>query len=130
MGLTDFSKIPNGIAALGDRLNLLYSYGVVTNKISINKFVDIVSTMPAKLFKLYPQKGTIAVGSDADIVIFNPDTIKTINAKTQHHNVDYTPFENFKLHGIVESVLVRGKFAVKNQKWVGEHGKGRFLVRN
>lgn len=129
MGCCDFSKIPNGIAAVGDRFNLLYTYGVAKGRISLNRFVDVVATTPAKIFGMYPQKGSITVGGDADIVIFNPDTKSEISVKNQKHNVDYSAFEGFALKGLPESVLLRGKFAVREGKYVGEQGNGKFISR-
>lgn len=129
MGKNDFTKIPNGIPATGDRFNLLYTYGVAKGRISLNRFVEVVCTNPAKIFGMYPRKGSITVGGDADIVIFNPDAKTTISAKTQRHNVDYSAFEGFELSGAVESVLLRGKLAVKNGKYVGEQGDGKFISR-
>jgi len=129
MGRGDFTKIPNGIAGVGDRINLLYTYGVSKGKISINKFVDVISTTPAKIFGLYPQKGCIMPGSDADIVIFDPKLKGVISAKKQMHNVDYSAYEGFKLKGMPTDVLLRGKFAVRNGKYVGEQGLGKYLPR-
>ncbi|HLD44173.1 MAG TPA: dihydropyrimidinase, partial [bacterium] len=129
MGKNDFSKIPNGIPAIGDRFNLLYTYGVMAGKISLNRFVDVVATTPAKIFGMYPQKGSIVVGGDADLVIFDPKVHTTISAKTHHHNVDYSVFEGFKLEGQPTDVLLRGKFAMRDGKYVGEQGKGRFISR-
>jgi dihydropyrimidinase len=129
MGKDNFAQIPNGIASIGDRFNLLYTYGVVEGRLSLNRFVDVVATAPAKIFNMYPQKGSIVVGGDADIVIFDPEIEKVISAETQDHNVDYSAFEGFKLKGAPVSVLLRGKFALKDGKYVGEQGYGKFMHR-
>lgn len=129
MGRNDFTKIPNGIPAVGDRFNLLYTYGVARGRISLNRFVDVVATAPAKIFGMYPQKGSIVVGGDADIVIFDPKAKGEVSARTQKHNVDYSAFEGFKLEGLPTSVLLRGKFAVRDGRDVGEQGNGRFIAR-
>lgn len=129
MGLDSFAKIPNGIPAIGDRFNLLYTYGVGAGRIGLNQFVEVTSTNAAKIFGMYPQKGSIVVGGDADLVIFNPEAETTISAKTQMHNVDYSAFEGFKLKGLARDVLLRGRFAVRNGKYVGEQGLGKFLPR-
>jgi len=130
MGKGDFSKIPNGIPAIGDRFNLLYTYGVGEGRISLNRFVDVVCTAPAKIFGMYPRKGSIVIGGDADIVIFDPNAEGVISQKTQNHNVDFSAFEGYKLRGLPESVLLRGKFAVRDGKYVGEQGKGKFIKRS
>jgi dihydropyrimidinase len=130
MGQDDFTKIPNGIASVGDRFNLLYTYGVGHGRISLNRFVDVVSTAPAKIFGMYPRKGSIVVGGDADLVILDPEATGEISAETQHHNVDYSAYEGMKLKGLPESVLLRGRFAVRDGKYVGEQGKGKFIPRS
>jgi dihydropyrimidinase len=129
MGKDDFSKIPNGIPAIGDRFNLLYTYGVTKGRISLNRFVEVVATNPAKIFGMYPQKGSITVGGDADVVIFDPKSKTKITAATQKHNVDYSAFEGFELEGQPTDVLLRGKFAVRNGTYVGEQGLGKFISR-
>ncbi|KEO80954.1 dihydropyrimidinase [Tumebacillus flagellatus] len=129
LGRGDFTKIPNGGPLIEDRFGILYSEGVHRGRISLNQFVEISSTQAAKLFGLFPQKGTIAVGSDADIVLFNPNATRTISAKTHHMNVDYNPFEGKAVQGEVVSVLVRGEFVIQDQKFVGTKGNGRFLKR-
>lgn len=129
LGLDDFTKIPNGAPGLETRVQLLFAGGVLENRISINKFVDLISTAPAKLFGLYPQKGTISVGSDADLVIFNPDQEFTISAKTQHQNVDYNPYEGFKGRGVPEKVFSRGTLIFDEGSHVGRVGYGRFQKR-
>ncbi|MFC1849510.1 dihydropyrimidinase [candidate division CSSED10-310 bacterium] len=129
MGEGDFSRIPNGIPAVGDRFNLLYTYGVVQKRISLNRFVDVVATAPAKIFGLYPKKGSIVVGGDADLVIFDPKATAKITAEHQNHNVDYSAFEGFALKGLPHTVLLRGKVAVREGIYVGEPGGGKFIPR-
>jgi D-hydantoinase len=129
LGLGDFSKIPNGGPVIEDRFSILYSEGVAKGQLTLNQFVDIVATRNAKLFGLFPRKGTIAVGSDADIVIFDPGTERTISAETHHMNVDYNPFEGIQISGVPESVLSRGEFVIKEQTYVGSPGTGQFLKR-
>ncbi|MGO0061223.1 dihydropyrimidinase [Brevibacillus fluminis] len=129
LGRGDFSKIPNGGPIIEDRLPILFSEGVKKGRITLNQFVDIVSTRSAKLFGLFPQKGTIAIGSDADIVIFDPNQERTISAKTHHMNVDYNPFEGMRVTGAPVSVLSRGEFVIREQQFVGTPGNGQYLKR-
>ncbi|HOW96176.1 MAG TPA: dihydropyrimidinase [Kiritimatiellia bacterium] len=129
MGRDSFAKIPNGIPSVGDRFNLLYTYGVGQGRMSLTRFADVVATAPAKIFGMYPRKGTLAVGSDADVVIFNPEAKGVVSAKTTKHNVDYSAYEGLELKGLPESVLLRGKFAVRDGQYVGEQGAGRFIAR-
>jgi dihydropyrimidinase len=129
LGLGDFSKIPNGGPVIEDRFSLLFSEGVLKGRITINQFVEIVSTRSAKLFGLFPQKGTIAVGSDADIVIFDPTAERIISANTHHMNVDYNAFEGMKVTGEPVSVLSRGEFVIRNKQFVGTVGTGRYVKR-
>lgn len=129
LGKDDFSKIPNGGPIIEDRVSILYSEGVVGGRISLNQFVDIMSTKAAKLFGLYPQKGTIAVGSDADLVIFDPDVKRVISAETHHMAVDYNPFEGMEVTGEPVSVLSRGEFVIKNKLFTGQAGAGQFIKR-
>lgn len=129
LGLGDFSKIPNGGPIIEDRFSLFFSEGVKKGRISINQFVDIVSTRIAKLFGLFPQKGTIAVGSDADIVIFDPNAERTISAETHHMNVDYSAFEGMKVTGEPISVLSRGEYVIRDKAFVGKPGNGQYLKR-
>ena len=128
LGLHDFTKIPNGLPGVEHRVMLLYK-GVREGKISIQHFVDLVSTMPAKLFGLFPRKGTIAPGSDADLVIFDSERTFTISAATQHQRVDYTPYEGMHVQGVPDTVLLRGKVIVRNGEYVGGKAVGRYLPR-
>ena len=129
MGKDDFTKIPNGIPSLEERINLLYTYGVKTGKIDLHTFVDVASTQVAKLFDLFPRKGAIQPGADADLVVFDPNYRGTISAKTQHMNVDYSAFEGWKLEGRASVVTVRGQVAARDGKFVGKLGRGQFLKR-
>ncbi|KMZ40625.1 MULTISPECIES: dihydropyrimidinase [Bacillales] len=130
LGLGDFTKIPNGGPIIEDRMRLLFSEGVAKDKISLNQFVDMTSTKVAKLFGMFPQKGTIAVGSDADIVLFDPTVKRTISVETHHMNVDYNPFEGMVVNGDIISVLSRGSFVIRDQQFVGQAGNGRFVKRS
>lgn len=129
LGRSDFTKIPNGGPIIEDRFSIIYSEGVKKGRISLNQFVDIISTRSAKLFGLFPQKGTIAVGSDADIVIFDPNIERELSAETHHMAVDYNAFEGMKVHGEPVSVLSRGEFVVRNKQFVGKAGAGKYLKR-
>nr|WP_279380018.1 amidohydrolase family protein [Clostridioides difficile] len=128
MGIDDFSKIPNGAPGVEHRLALLYTYGVLENRISANKFVEVTSTNAAKIFGMYPKKGEIAVGSDADMVILNINKEETISYKTQKQNVDYTPYEGFKIKCKVEDVFLRGNHVVQSCN-VKEHPTGQYIKR-
>jgi len=128
MGVGDFTKIPNGAPGIETRLMLLHE-GVRKGRITLNRFVQLVSTAPAKMFGLYPRKGTIAVGSDADIVIFDPNKEVVLSAKTHHMKVDYNPFEGTRIVGAPSAVLVRGKPVIEGDKFVGRVGSGQFLKR-
>jgi dihydropyrimidinase len=129
LGKNDFSQIPNGAPGIENRLCLMYNEGVNRGRISINRFVDLVSTTPAKLFGLYPEKGTVAVGSDADLVVFDPKERFTITAKTNHQNVDYTPYEGYKGKGVPRMVIAQGRVLVKEGKFLGQPGQGRYTKR-
>jgi dihydropyrimidinase len=129
LGRNDFTKIPNGGPGIEHRLSLVYSGGVGKGRFSVNRFVELVSTTPAKLFGLYPRKGTIAVGSDADIVVFDPKREHTISAKTHHMRVDYSMFEGIKVKGMPDVVLSRGRIVVEADKFLGKAGSGSFLKR-
>ena len=132
LGIDDFSKIPNGAPGVENRMSLVYNGGVNAGRISLNKFVELTSTAAAKTFGLFPKKGTIAVGSDADIVIFDPNRKETIsinNACTHHMRVDYNAYEGFEVTGFTETVLSRGKVIIKDCDYVGQKGDGQFLKR-
>jgi dihydropyrimidinase len=129
MGKDDFTKIPNGGPGIEHRLSLIYTGGVHGKRFSANRFVEVVSTTPARLFGLFPRKGTIAVGSDADIVLFDPNAQDVISAKTHHMRVDYSMFEGIAVTGIPKTVFSRGKAVVASGKFVGRSGSGQFLRR-
>ena len=129
MGADNFTNIPNGIPGIEDRVNLMFAQGVTAGKIDIHRFVDALSTRPAQLFGLYPRKGAIAVGGDADLVIFDPMYLGTVSAATQHTNNDYNGFEGFSLQGRPTIVTVSGKVQVRDGAFVGEKGRGKFLAR-
>jgi dihydropyrimidinase len=129
LGRDDFTKIPNGAPGLETRVQLLYEGGVNQGRISIHKFVDLVSTTPARLFGLYPQKGTIAVGSDADLVVFDPEAAFKITQGNQHQKVDYNPYEGFAGKGVPKKVFSRGRLIIDNGKYVGRVGQGSFQPR-
>ena len=132
LGINDFSKIPNGGPGVENRMSLVYNGGVNSGRISLNKFVELTSTAAAKTFGLFPKKGTIAVGSDADIIIFDPhrkETISIKNACTHHMRVDYNAYEGFEVTGFTETVLSRGKIIINKCEYVGKKGDGRFLKR-
>src|SRR5580704_15904299 len=130
MGKDDFTKIPNGIPSLEDRVNLLYTHGVCEGRLDLNTFVDCASTQAAKLFGLFPRKGTIAVGSDADLVVYDPDYRGKISQKTQHMNLDYSAFEGWPIKGRPHVVTVRGEIAAKDGKFVGDIKRGQLLKRD
>ena len=129
LGRGDFTKIPNGMPTIEDRVNLLYTYGVRPGRLTVHRFVDAASTRPAKLFGLYPKKGTIQPGSDADLVVYDMAHSGSISAKTHSMNVDYNPFEGWAISGRPSVVTVRGEMAVRDGKFVGTPGRGRFLAR-
>jgi dihydropyrimidinase len=130
LGRNDFTKIPNGGPGVEHRMSLIYSGGVAAGRFSVNRFVELVSTTPAKLFGLYPRKGTIAVGSDADLVIFDPNRKHTISAKTHHMRVDYSMFEGIQVMGMPVTVLSRGRVVVESDKFLGRAGTGEFVKRS
>jgi dihydropyrimidinase len=128
-GRGDFTKIPNGGPGVEHRLQLLHHAEVVPGVISLPRWVDLIATKPAKIFGLYPRKGTIAVGSDADLVIWNPCARHTITAATQHMRVDYSMYDGFAVQGAAETVLSRGRVIVENGQWLGKRGNGEYLLR-
>lgn len=129
MGEADFTRIPNGIPSLEDRLNAFYTFGVKRGRLDLHRFVDAASTQAAKLFGLFPRKGTLQCGSDADLVVYDPNYRSTLSARTQTMNVDYNPFEGMAIEGRPHVVTVRGQVAVRDGKFVGQAGRGRFLHR-
>lgn len=129
LGRDDFSKIPNGGPGVEHRMSLIYSRGVAEGRISLNRFVELTSTAAAKIFGLFPRKGTIAVGSDADIVIFDPNREQTISAATHHMRVDYSAYEGWTVKGVTETVFSRGRLIVENGEFKGKVGAGSFLKR-
>lgn len=129
LGKNDFSKIPNGAPGIENRLMLLYDGGVGGGRITLNRFVELVSTRPAKIFGLYPRKGSITVGADADLLLWDPQAKWTISAKTHRMNVDYNSYEGREVTGIPTSVLLRGRVIVEDQTFVGRAGQGEFVPR-
>ena len=130
LGRDDFRKIPNGLPAVEDRVDLLHDGGVVKGRISRERWVEIMSTAPARMFGMYPQKGAIAVGSDADILVYDPNRRRTISAATHHMDVDYSIFEGFDIQGTSDVVMSRGTVLVRDGAWVGPANHGRFLRRD
>jgi dihydropyrimidinase len=129
LGRDDFSKIPNGAPGVEHRVPLIFNGACIEQGLSLNRFVELTSTAAAKMFGLFPKKGTIAVGSDADIVIFDPEREQTISASTHHMNVDYSAYEGKTIRGVVETVLSRGRVVIENGEYKGKPGDGRFLKR-
>jgi dihydropyrimidinase len=129
LGKDAFTQIPNGIPGIEERVSLLYTYGVKRGTLDLHRFVDSASARAAKLFGLFPRKGTIAVGSDADLVVFDPEYRGKISAATQHTNCDYSGFEGMEVEGRPSVVTVRGKIQVRDGKFVGQRGRGRLLKR-
>jgi dihydropyrimidinase len=129
LGIGDFSKIPNGAPGVETRMVLLYDGGVVQKRITLNRWVEVTSTTPAKIMGMFPRKGTIAVGSDADIVVWDPRTTSTISAKTHHMRVDYNPYEGRRVKGKAAVVLSRGEVIVEKDTFLGNKGRGKFIKR-
>jgi len=129
LGRGDFSKIPNGGPGVENRMSLIYHHGVTQGRISLNRFVELTSTAAAKIFGLFPKKGTIAVGSDADIVIFDPNREQTISAATHQMRVDYSAYEGWRVRGLTETVMSRGRVILENNEFKGKAGAGRFIKR-
>jgi dihydropyrimidinase len=128
LGRGDFSKIPNGMPGVEHRMDLLHQ-GVVSNELTLQRWVEVASTTPARMFGLYPRKGVIAAGADADIVVYDPAAKQTLSATTHHMNVDYSAYEGLEITGKVVTTLVRGKAVIDNGTYVGDKGHGRFLSR-
>ena len=129
MGKDNFAKIPNGHPAIEHRMEFMYSEGVRKGKISLNKFVEVCSTNAAKIFGMYPKKGTIAVGADADVVVFDPDKKHVISVDNHHMNCDYSAYEGWEVIGKTETVLLRGKIAIENNECHLKPGDGKFISR-
>jgi dihydropyrimidinase len=129
LGVGDFTKIPNGLPGVGDRLPILWSYGVGTGRISPCQFVALTATNPAKVFGLYPRKGALLPGSDADIVLWDPNRRLTYGVAHAHHRTDYSLYEGWELTGFPEKVFLRGHMIVDGERWLGRRGMGRFLKR-
>jgi dihydropyrimidinase len=130
LGMNDFTKIPNGLPGVGDRLMVLWTHGVGKNRITPNQFVAMSSTNPAKIFGMYPQKGCIQPGSDADIAIWDPDKEIKYGVAYAKHRTDYNLYEGWPLKGIVEKVLLRGRVIVDGQDWFGKKGQGKYIKRS
>jgi dihydropyrimidinase len=128
-GIADFSRIPNGVPGVETRMTVVYDGGVRPGRISLNRFVQLTATAPAKLFGMFPRKGTIAVGSDADIVLFDPDERHTLSARTHHSHCDYSLFEGREVQGRVKKVFLGGDLIVNGEQWLGRAGGGRFVHR-
>ena len=129
MGRNDFTKIPSGMPGIENRVNLFYTCGVKRGRLDLHRFVDAASTKAAKLFGLFPRKGAIQVGSDADLVVYDPNYRGTISVQTQTMNVDYSPFEGMAIEGRPSVVTMRGQVAAREGKFVGQTGRGQFLRR-
>src|SRR2546423_1941664 len=130
LGTDDFSKIPNGAPGIETRMSLVYDGGVRTGKISLNRFVELTSTSPARIFGLFPRKGTIAPGSDADIVVFDPEKKMRLGVKTLHMRVDYNPYEGREVTGVTDTVISRGRVVIDGGTFAGKAGAGSFLKRD
>ncbi len=130
LGKDDFTKIPNGLPGVGDRLPILWTYGVRAGKITANQFVALTSTNPAKVFGIYPQKGALLPGADADIVIWDPERRLTYGVAHAHHRTDYNLFEGWELIGYPQKVFLRGKMIVDGERWLGAAGMGKFIKRS
>jgi dihydropyrimidinase len=130
LGKGDFRKVPNGLPGVEDRVDLLHSGGVVTGKLTPNRWVDVISAAPARMFGLEGRKGVVGVGADADLVIYDPGRTRTISAETHHMDVDYSCYEGWEVTGRPEVVLSRGKVIVDGDEWLGAAGDGRFLKRS
>ena len=129
LGKDDFTKIPNGGPGIENRLQLIYQHGVNEGKLSLNRFVELTSTTPARIFGMYPRKGEITAGSDADVVIWDPAAEHVISAATHHMRVDYSMFEGFKIRGNAETVISRGDVIIDNGVYAGKAGRGRYIKR-
>ena len=129
LGEGDFTLIPNGLPGVEERLQVMYQSGVVEGRLSLNRWIEMCCTTPAKMIGMYPKKGTIAVGSDADIVIYDPQTSFVYGTETIHRNIDYTAYDGMEIAGKVDTVLSRGKVIIENDAYVGTKGDGQYLKR-
>jgi dihydropyrimidinase len=127
LGRSSFAQIPNGAPGIETRVPLIFSEGVGKGRLSLERFVEVCATAPARLHGLYPRKGTIAVGADADLVIYDPKKEVTLSHKTLHQQVDYCPYEGQVVRGYPRTVLLRGQVIVQDGEFVGEKGQGRFV---
>jgi dihydropyrimidinase len=130
LGAADFTRIPNGVPGVGDRLPILWTFGVGSGRITPEQFVALTSTNPARAFGLYPQKGALLPGSDADLVVWDPEREITYGVGVAQHRTDYNLYEGWKLRGFPESVYLRGTRIVDRGRWLGRRGMGRFLRRS
>ncbi len=129
LGKGNFAKIPNGMPGLEERMMMMWEHGVNQGRISANRFVELLCTNPAKIFGMYPKKGTISVGSDADLVVWDPKARHTLSVKNTHMRTDYIVYEGMKVRGKPAMVFLRGKKIVDGEAWLGENGGGRFIHR-
>jgi dihydropyrimidinase len=129
LGQDDFTKIPNGLPGVGDRMPVMWTQGVVEGRLTPNQFVAQTSTNAAKIFGLYPRKGCLAPGSDADVVIWDPDKTLTYGVDAARHRTDYNLYEGWELTGYPEKVFLRGELIVDGDEWLGKRGMGQFLKR-
>jgi dihydropyrimidinase len=129
LGRSSFNKIPGGLPGIESRLALLHTFGVKTGKLSLQRWVEVCSSLPAKIFGMYPQKGVLQPGSDADIVVFDPERKVQLARSILHENVDYTPFEGFQLTGYPHLTIARGKVVFQDGSFTGTAGSGRFVSR-
>jgi dihydropyrimidinase len=130
LGRGDFRKVPNGLPGVEDRVDLMHDGGVVGGKFTRERWVELISTAPAKLFGMYPRKGSVSVGADADLVVYDPNRKRTISAATHHMDVDYSVYEGREVQGASDVVLSRGSVIVRNGEFTGKKGYGRFLKRS
>ncbi len=129
LGRQDFTKIPNGLPGVQDRLPILWTYGVRANRITANQFVALTSTNPARIFGLYPRKGALQPGSDADLVLWDPERRVKYGVGVAQHRTDYNLYEGWELVGYPEKVFLRGQLIVDRDNWLGQRGQGKFLER-
>jgi dihydropyrimidinase len=130
MGRQDFTKIPNGAPGVENRLAILYTYGVLPGKLSLQRMVDVFATAPAKFYGLYPRKGSILVGADADLIVFDPNYAGKISAKASLQGIDFNAYEGFDQKGRPDKVFLRGNLCVEGGQFVGKLGQGRFIPRD